>query len=32
VPGDAAIMGLFPRYRDEVKENTDLARRILGDI
>ena len=31
-PGDAAIIGLFPRYRDEVKENTELARRILGGV
>ena len=30
-PGDAAIIGLFPRYRDEVKENAELARRILVD-
>jgi hypothetical protein len=31
-PGDAAIIGMFPRYRDEVKENTDLARRILVGV
>jgi hypothetical protein len=31
-PGDAAIIGLFPRYRDEVKENTELARLILSSI
>src|SRR3954453_2345419 len=30
--GDAAIVGMFPRYRDEVKENTELARRILGGV
>ena len=28
-PGDAAIIGMFPKYRDEVKENAELARRIL---
>ncbi len=28
-PGDAAIIGMFPRYKDEVKENSDLVRRIL---
>jgi hypothetical protein len=28
-PGDAAIVGMFPRFRDEIKENTDLVRRIL---
>ena len=28
-PGDAAIIGVFPRFRDEVKENADLVRRIL---
>jgi hypothetical protein len=31
-PADAAIIGMFPRYRDEVKENTDLARRILVGV
>ncbi len=30
--GDAAIIGMFPRFRDEVKENTDLVRRILGGV
>jgi hypothetical protein len=29
-PGDAAIIGVFPRFRDEVKENADLVRRILN--
>ena len=29
-PGDAAIVGMFPRFRDEVKENADLARKILS--
>lgn len=28
-PGDAAIVGMFPKFRDEVKENTDLVRRVL---
>jgi hypothetical protein len=28
-PGDAAIVGMFPRFRDEVKENADLVRKIL---
>jgi hypothetical protein len=28
-PGDAAIVGMFPRFRDEIKENADLVRRIL---
>ena len=31
-PGDAAIIGVFPRFRDEVKENADLVRRILVSI
>jgi hypothetical protein len=28
-PGDAAIVGMFPKFKDEVKENTDLVRRVL---
>ena len=28
-PGDAIIVGMFPRYRDEVAENADLARAAL---
>lgn len=28
-PGDAAIVGMFPKFRDEVKENADLVRAIL---
>jgi hypothetical protein len=28
-PGDAAIVGMFPKFRDEVKENADLVRNIL---
>jgi hypothetical protein len=28
--GDSAIIGVFPRFRDEVKENADLARKILS--
>lgn len=30
-PGDAAIVGMFPKFRDEVKENADLVRRILAE-
>jgi hypothetical protein len=29
-PSDAVIVGMFPRFRDEVRENTDLVRRILS--
>jgi hypothetical protein len=29
-PGDAAIVGMFPKFRDEVKENADLVRRVLA--
>jgi hypothetical protein len=29
-PGDAAIIGMYPRFRDEVKENTELVRKILA--
>jgi hypothetical protein len=29
-PDDAAIVGMFPRVRDEVAENTAMVRRILG--
>ena len=28
-PGDAVIAGMFPRYSDQVSENTGLVRRIL---
>jgi hypothetical protein len=28
-PGDAAIVGMFPKFRDEVKENCDLVRAVL---
>lgn len=28
-PGDAIIVGMFPRYRDEVAVNAELARKIL---
>ena len=30
-PTDAIIVGMFPRYKDEVRENTSLVRRILAD-
>jgi hypothetical protein len=29
-PGDAAIVGMFPKFRDEVKENADLVRKVLA--
>jgi len=29
-PGDAIIVGMFPRYRDEVAENVELARTVLS--
>lgn len=29
-PGDAAIVGMFPKFKDEVKENADLVRRVLA--
>jgi hypothetical protein len=28
-PGDAAIVGMFPKFRDEVKENAELVRAVL---
>ena len=28
-PTDAVIVGMYPRFRDEVRENTKLVRRIL---
>jgi hypothetical protein len=28
-PTDAVIVGMYPRFRDEVRENTELVRRIL---
>jgi hypothetical protein len=28
-PGDACIVGMFPKFRDEVKENCDLVRTVL---
>ncbi len=29
-PQDCIIMGMYPRYRDEIRENTDTVRRILS--
>ena len=29
-PQDCVMVGMFPRFKDEVKENCDRARRILG--
>lgn len=29
-PQDCIVVGMFPRYRDEVKENCDRVRKILG--
>lgn len=29
-PGDAIIVGMFPRYRDEITENAELARAALA--
>lgn len=31
-PQDCVIVGMFPRYIDEVKENADRTRRILADL
>ncbi len=31
-PGDAVIVGMYPRYRDEVKENADHVRRIHREM
>jgi hypothetical protein len=28
-PNDAVIVGMYPRFRDEVKENADIVRRLL---
>lgn len=30
-PGDAVIVGMFPRFKDEPAENTALARKILAE-
>jgi hypothetical protein len=29
-PTDAIIVGMFPKYKDEISENTALVRKILG--
>jgi aryl-alcohol dehydrogenase-like predicted oxidoreductase len=29
-PTDAIYVGMFPRYRDEVKENAEIVQRILS--
>jgi hypothetical protein len=29
-PTDAVIVGMYPRFKDEVKENADMVRRILA--
>jgi hypothetical protein len=28
-PGDACIVGMFPKFRDEVKDTCDLVRTVL---
>jgi hypothetical protein len=30
-PGDAAIVGMCPKFKDEPKENAELVRRILAE-
>jgi hypothetical protein len=30
-PGDAIIVGMWPKYKDEIGENTTLVRRILAN-
>lgn len=30
-PTDAVIVGMFPKFKDEVRENTELTRRILSE-
>ena len=29
-PQDCIVVGMYPRYKDEVKENCDRVRRILN--
>jgi hypothetical protein len=29
-PGDATIVGMFPRFGDQVRENAEIVRRVLG--
>lgn len=29
-PGDCIMVGMYPRYKDEVRENADLVRKILA--
>jgi hypothetical protein len=29
-PSDAAIVGMYPRYSDQIADNTKLAREIMG--
>ena len=29
-PQDAVIVGMYPRFKDEIHENTDLVRRMLA--
>jgi hypothetical protein len=29
-PKDCVVVGMYPRYKDEVKENSDRVRRILN--
>ena len=31
-PNDAIVVGMFPRDRDQVTENADLVRKILGEM
>lgn len=30
-PQDCVVVGMFPRFKDEIKENCDLVRRILSE-
>jgi len=29
-PQDAVIVGMYPRFKDEIRENTEIVRRILS--
>lgn len=31
-PTDVLIVGMYPRFQDQVRENTELVRRILGPV
>jgi hypothetical protein len=30
-PGDIVLIGAFQKYKNQIRENTEICRRVLGD-